>query len=335
MVSIMWVNNEVGNRAAGRGRSRGAAATAGVAFHTDAVQAFGKLPVCRERAALYPAHPFRATRSAPPRASARWSSATARRSRPSSTAGGQQYGIRPGTENVAGAVALGRAALLAAREQAEEAERLRGVAGRAGRATARRACRDLIVNGEGAETRAARAQRLRRRGGQRGAADAPRSRRHRGVQRVGVLHRARWSPPTCWWPWACRAISPSARSASASATRARRRTSTRVCEVMPGVVAKVRQLAGWCWAVRDGAGAGGHVGRSGQLGGRRPPGRAGLRGGRRHHEALLLRRRRPRPALLLARLDHGRAATSPTGWAFRTTCSISRTASRCTSSRTS
>jgi cysteine desulfurase len=38
--------------------------------------------------------------------------------------GGQQYGIRPGTENVAGAVALGCAARLAAAEQAAELPRL-------------------------------------------------------------------------------------------------------------------------------------------------------------------------------------------------------------------
>jgi cysteine desulfurase len=38
--------------------------------------------------------------------------------------GGQQYGIRPGTENVAGAVALGCAARLAATEQSAEMPRL-------------------------------------------------------------------------------------------------------------------------------------------------------------------------------------------------------------------
>ncbi|MGH7526725.1 MAG: cysteine desulfurase family protein, partial [Gemmatimonadales bacterium] len=41
--------------------------------------------------------------------------------------GGQQYGIRPGTENVAGAVALGRAAELAGAEQATESVRLRAL----------------------------------------------------------------------------------------------------------------------------------------------------------------------------------------------------------------
>jgi cysteine desulfurase len=38
--------------------------------------------------------------------------------------GGQQGGLRPGTENIAAAVGLGRAAVLAVREQAAESERL-------------------------------------------------------------------------------------------------------------------------------------------------------------------------------------------------------------------
>ena len=64
--------------------------------------------------------------------------------------GGQQFGIRPGTENVAGAVALGRAAALAAEEQPQEAERLRALRDDlAGRLTA--AVPDLVVNAERAD----------------------------------------------------------------------------------------------------------------------------------------------------------------------------------------
>jgi cysteine desulfurase len=64
--------------------------------------------------------------------------------------GGQQYGIRPGTENVAGAVALGRAAALAAAEQPAEAERLRALRDELA-SRLREAVPDLIVNAEGAE----------------------------------------------------------------------------------------------------------------------------------------------------------------------------------------
>ena len=90
--------------------------------------------------------------------------------------------------------------------------------------------------------------------------------------------------------------------------RARRPTSTRAAEVMPGGGGQGAASSPGCWAVRmTAARAGRDVGRRGQLGRRRPAGRAGLRRGRRHHEAVLLRRRRPRPALLLARLDQRRA----------------------------
>ena len=51
VVSVMWVNNEIGVDPAGARRSPSGAAPAGVAFHTDAVQAFGKVPVSLAEAA--------------------------------------------------------------------------------------------------------------------------------------------------------------------------------------------------------------------------------------------------------------------------------------------
>ncbi len=69
IVSVMWVNNEVGTV-----QPVAALATrcceAGVLFHSDAVQAFGKVPVSL-RDVNCPLSPSPATRSAPPRASAR------------------------------------------------------------------------------------------------------------------------------------------------------------------------------------------------------------------------------------------------------------------------
>ena len=149
VVSIMWVNNEVGvvqpvAEIARRCRE------AQVVFHTDAVQAFGKLPVSM---ADLPCTLL--TLSGHKIGAPKGIGALVVRDRKAVEAiihgGGQQYGIRPGTENVAGAVALGRAALLAARDQAEEAERLRALRSRLAEHL-RAAVSDLTVNGEGAET---------------------------------------------------------------------------------------------------------------------------------------------------------------------------------------
>ena len=122
VVSVMWVNNEVGvvqpvADIAARCRD------AGVAFHTDAVQAFGKIPVS---VAGLPSTLL--TLSGHKIGAPKGIGALVVRDRAAVEAiihgGGQQFGIRPGTENVAGAVALGRAAQLAVAEQAAEAERL-------------------------------------------------------------------------------------------------------------------------------------------------------------------------------------------------------------------
>ncbi len=115
IVSVMWVNNETGVVQAVReiaGRCR----EAGTFFHTDAVQALGKVPVSAGELSCtlltISGHKIGAPKGI---------GALIVRDRKAVEAiihgGGQQFGIRPGTENVAGAVALGRAAQLAVGEQ--------------------------------------------------------------------------------------------------------------------------------------------------------------------------------------------------------------------------
>ena len=112
VVSVMWVNNEVGVVQPVAEIAR-AVPDAGVVFHTDAVQAFGKVPVSLDELSCtlltISGHKIGAPKGI---------GALIVRDRKAVEAiihgGGQQFGIRPGTENVAGAVALGCAARLAA-----------------------------------------------------------------------------------------------------------------------------------------------------------------------------------------------------------------------------
>ena len=146
--AVMWVNNEVGvvqpvREIAGRCHA------AGVTFHTDAIQAFGKIPICMGdlpcTLLTLSGHKIGAPKGI---------GALVVRERKAVEAiihgGGQQYGIRPGTENVAGAVALGRAARLAAEEQAVEAARLGRLRDELA-ARLKAAVSDVSVNGEAGE----------------------------------------------------------------------------------------------------------------------------------------------------------------------------------------
>ncbi len=240
VVSVMWVNNEVGVVQAVR-EVAGRCCQAGVAFHTDAVQAFGKVPVdlaglgCT--LASLSGHKIGAPKGI---------GALVVRDRKAIEAiihgGGQQYGIRPGTENVPGAVAMGRAAALAAAEQADEAARL-GTLRDELAARIRAVLPDVVVNAEGAE-RAPHVLSIAVPG-----ADSEALLMHLDLAGVAASSGSACSTG---------AVEPShvlvamgvprelalgtVRLSLGHATTAE--DVTRAAEVMPGVVAKVRKLAG-------------------------------------------------------------------------------------------
>jgi cysteine desulfurase len=125
VISVMWVNNEVGTvQPVGTLADR--CRTAGVLFHSDAVQAFGKVPVSLRDISCtlltISGHKIGAPKGV---------GALIVRDRKAVEAiihgGGQQFGIRPGTENVPGIIALGVAARLAVQEQEALAARLRAL----------------------------------------------------------------------------------------------------------------------------------------------------------------------------------------------------------------
>jgi len=117
VISVMWVNNEVGTVQPVRDMAL-RCREAGLCFHTDAVQAFGKIPVSLSDVPAtllsISGHKIGAPKGI---------GALVVRDRQAVEAiihgGGQQFGLRPGTENVPGIIALARAVELAVAEQAE------------------------------------------------------------------------------------------------------------------------------------------------------------------------------------------------------------------------
>ena len=121
VVSVMWGNNEVGTlqpvpEIAERCRA------AGVAFHSDAVQAFGKV---RVRVDEVPVDllSLSAHKLGGPRGVGALFVRSGVELEPVLVGGGQESGLRSGTVNVAGAVGLAAAAELAAREAQVVGER--------------------------------------------------------------------------------------------------------------------------------------------------------------------------------------------------------------------
>jgi cysteine desulfurase len=128
VVSVMWVNNEVG---AVQPIEDVAAicAGAGVALHTDAVQALGKLPVRLDRVPVDLAA-FSAHKLGGPRGTGALFVRRGTRLHPLLHGGGQERGLRSGTEDVAGAVGLAVAAELAEAERETVMARLAALRGR-------------------------------------------------------------------------------------------------------------------------------------------------------------------------------------------------------------
>ncbi len=124
-VSVMWANNETGVIFPVEDLAR-AARTKGAYFHTDAVQAVGKVPVRLVGSAIHFLSLAGHKLHAPKGVGALY---VQRRTRftPFLIGGSQENGRRGGTENVASIVALGKAAELAASHLAYEGTVVRGL----------------------------------------------------------------------------------------------------------------------------------------------------------------------------------------------------------------
>lgn len=146
--SVMWVNNEIGTiqpvpELADYTKSRG------VVFHTDAVQAFGKVKI-DAASQSFDLLSISGHKIGAPKGVGALFIRRGTRLQPLMHGGMQDRGRRPGTENVAYAVALATAAELTVAESDKECERLRAMRDRL-EAAIIAALPDAVVHGRGAE----------------------------------------------------------------------------------------------------------------------------------------------------------------------------------------
>jgi cysteine desulfurase len=145
--SVMWVNNEIGvvqpvPELAARARSRG------VVFHTDAVQAFGKVEI-DARTQPFDTLTISGHKIGAPKGIGALYIRRGTPLEPLMHGGAQDRGRRPGTENVAAAVGLARAAELAVAEREQEWARLESLRDRLEAALVER-IPDAVVHARGA-----------------------------------------------------------------------------------------------------------------------------------------------------------------------------------------
>jgi cysteine desulfurase len=145
--SVMWVNNEIGTlqeiaELAARAKSRG------VVFHSDAVQAFGKVDI-DARQTPFDLLSISGHKIGAPKGIGALYIRRGTPMEPLLFGGAQDRGRRPGTENVAMAVGLARAAELAVAEREHEWEKLERLRNRLEAAIMARVP-DAIVHARGA-----------------------------------------------------------------------------------------------------------------------------------------------------------------------------------------
>jgi len=151
IASVMWVNNEIGTvqpiaQLAERAKA------AGVLFHTDAVQALGKIAIDAKTVAFDMLSVSGHKIGAPKGVGAMF----IRRGtviEPLFHGGSQDRGRRPGTENVASVIGFARAAELAVSERDEECTRLTALRDQLESAILARVP-DAVIHGRGAAKRA-------------------------------------------------------------------------------------------------------------------------------------------------------------------------------------
>jgi cysteine desulfurase len=144
--SIMWVNNEIGamqpiEELAPLAKARGAV------FHTDAVQAFGKVHI-DARSVPFDILSISGHKIGAPKGIGAIFIRRGTPYEPLLFGGAQNRGVRPGTENVAFAVGLATAAELAVEEREAEVRRLGELRDRLEAALLER-IPDAVVNGKG------------------------------------------------------------------------------------------------------------------------------------------------------------------------------------------
>lgn len=148
VVSVMWANNETGVLQPIATLAE-QVADEGVPLHSDAVQALGKVPVRVDRIPVALLS-FSAHKLGGPRGVGVLWVRRGTKLAPLLHGGGQERGLRPGTEDVAGAIGCAVAAELAERERETETARLTALRDRL-EGELRSRIPDLVVNAAGAE----------------------------------------------------------------------------------------------------------------------------------------------------------------------------------------